>query len=65
MDFTGKLVLIGGGSSGIGLATACQLAAKGANIWIMARTPEKLAKAEAEISRFMPIYRPTDGGSRR
>ena len=49
MDFSGKLILITGGSSGIGLATAKILAAKGANIWILSRDPEKLAKAEAEI----------------
>jgi 3-dehydrosphinganine reductase len=49
MDFTGKLILIVGGSSGIGLATARQLAAKGADVWILARTKEKLVKAESEI----------------
>ncbi len=49
MDFSGKLILITGGSSGIGLATARLLAAKGANVWILARDPQKLASAETQI----------------
>ena len=49
MDFKDKLVLITGGSSGIGLTIACQLAALGADIWILARDCEKLEKAEAQI----------------
>ncbi len=49
MDYTKKVVLITGGSSGIGLETACQLAASGADIWILARNPEKLKSAEDQI----------------
>jgi 3-dehydrosphinganine reductase len=49
MTFTGKNVLIAGGSSGIGLATACAFAAKGANVWIIARDQEKLIHAEQQI----------------
>jgi len=49
MDYTKKVVLITGGSSGIGLATACQLAAYGADVWILARDPEKLKSAEVQI----------------
>lgn len=45
----GKTALITGGSSGIGLAMAKQLAGMGANIWIMARDPLKLEKACNEI----------------
>ncbi len=46
-----KFVLITGGSSGIGLALACQLAALGANIAITARTEETLEKARLEIEK--------------
>jgi 3-dehydrosphinganine reductase len=49
MDFTKKLVLITGGSSGIGLAIACQMAALGADIWILARDCSRLDEAEAKI----------------
>jgi len=49
MDFSKKLTLITGGSSGIGLATAYQIAASGADVWILARDPEKLKAAEAKI----------------
>jgi 3-dehydrosphinganine reductase len=49
MDFTKKLTLVTGGSSGIGLATACQLAAAGADVWLLARDPEKLKAAEAQV----------------
>ena len=47
--FQGKTALITGGSSGIGLATALQLAESGANITLLARDPQKLAKACAEV----------------
>jgi 3-dehydrosphinganine reductase len=49
MDFSGKLILITGGSSGIGLATACQLSRLGANIWILARDSKKLEGALQQI----------------
>ena len=45
-DFNGKTVLITGGSSGIGLATAEKLAEKGANLWLLARRLEPLEKAK-------------------
>lgn len=48
-DFSNKLALITGGSSGIGLALAKQLTAQGAQVWIMARDPGKLSAAAAQI----------------
>jgi NAD(P)-dependent dehydrogenase (short-subunit alcohol dehydrogenase family) len=45
----GKVVLITGGSSGIGLATAKKVAAAGATTLICARGLEDLEKAKAEI----------------
>jgi NAD(P)-dependent dehydrogenase (short-subunit alcohol dehydrogenase family) len=44
-----KVVLITGGSSGIGLASAHKIAAAGATTIIVARDPEKLAAAKKEI----------------
>ncbi len=44
-SFKGKLALITGGSSGIGLALAQQLAREGANVWILARRKEPLQSA--------------------
>lgn len=50
MDFyRGKLVLITGGSSGIGLALAKGVAASGGNVAILARTKKMLSTAETEI----------------
>jgi 3-dehydrosphinganine reductase len=40
--FNGKKVLVTGGSSGIGLATATKLAADNAEIWLLARREEQL-----------------------
>jgi NAD(P)-dependent dehydrogenase (short-subunit alcohol dehydrogenase family) len=45
----GKVVMITGGSSGIGLATAKKVAEAGASVLIVARDAEKLAAAQAEI----------------
>ena len=44
-SFEGKLALITGGSSGIGLALARQLAGEGASVWILARRKERLERA--------------------
>ncbi len=43
--YSGKVVLITGGSSGIGLALARSLAARGARLWLAGRSPERLALA--------------------
>src|SRR5450759_4180707 len=50
-QFQGQHAIITGGSSGIGKATACQLAALGANVTIIARGIERLATAKVEIEQ--------------
>ena len=49
---SGKLAVITGGSSGIGLSIAQALALKGARILIIARNPQKLAEAAAYLAAF-------------
>jgi 3-dehydrosphinganine reductase len=49
--YSQKRVLVTGGSSGIGLAIARQLAAAGAHVWILARRPELLAQAVHDIEQ--------------
>ena len=53
-NVAGKVVLITGGSSGIGLAIAKLLATKGASIVIAARSLSKLERAKAEILAIVP-----------
>jgi NAD(P)-dependent dehydrogenase (short-subunit alcohol dehydrogenase family) len=48
----GKVVLVTGGSSGIGLAAACKFAEAGAVTVICARDEDKLAEARKEILEF-------------
>ena len=43
--YDGRLVLITGGSSGMGLALAQLLAAEGARVWLLARHKQKLEAA--------------------
>jgi 3-dehydrosphinganine reductase len=43
--FKQKTAIITGGSSGIGLATAIGLARRGANVWLVARNPDRLSNA--------------------
>jgi 3-dehydrosphinganine reductase len=50
--FARQLVLVTGGSSGIGLELAKQLAQLGANVWILARRPDLLQSALAEIEHL-------------
>ncbi len=48
-DFKGKNIFLTGGSSGIGLAVAELLSARGANLFIFARDSQRLARALAAI----------------
>lgn len=50
MDVKNKVILITGGSSGIGKAAALELAKEGATIILQARSIEKLKAAAAEIA---------------
>ena len=49
IDFTGKLVYITGGSSGIGLACAKELAVLGADVALLARNPETLRTTAEDV----------------
>lgn len=51
-DFRGKVVLITGGSRGLGLVLARQFAAEGARIAICARGSEELSAAENDIRSY-------------
>jgi len=50
-SFKDKLVLITGGSSGIGLALAQQLTKEGARVWVLARDKKKLNLALEKLSQ--------------
>jgi len=50
MNFTNKNVLIIGGTTGIGFATAIEFINADANVWITGRNTENLEKAAAQIN---------------
>jgi 3-dehydrosphinganine reductase len=50
-EFENQTALVTGGSSGIGLALAQQLAERGARVWLLARRPEQLEVACREIGQ--------------
>ena len=63
LDFTGRLAIVTGGATGIGYATALQLARLGADTVIASRTVDELEAAAARIAsisgkRCLPV--PTD-----
>jgi len=49
LDFTGRVAIVTGGATGIGYATAMQLAKLGASVVIASRTVEELEAAAARI----------------
>ena len=49
MNLTNRNALVGGGSKGIGRATAIELALLGANVTLLARNEADLRKAVAEL----------------
>jgi NAD(P)-dependent dehydrogenase (short-subunit alcohol dehydrogenase family) len=55
MRFEGKVVLIVGGNSGIGLAAARGFAAEGAEVIIAGRDPATLVAAEAAVPRSLAL----------
>jgi NAD(P)-dependent dehydrogenase (short-subunit alcohol dehydrogenase family) len=54
LQLTGKRALITGGSRGIGKAVAAALAAEGVDVALLARDPQRLAAAVAELSASCP-----------
>ncbi|MFI4987022.1 MAG: SDR family NAD(P)-dependent oxidoreductase, partial [Alphaproteobacteria bacterium] len=52
LDFTGKRVVVAGGSRGIGRAIALGFAAEGAGVSICARGAEALEATRAELARL-------------
>jgi NAD(P)-dependent dehydrogenase (short-subunit alcohol dehydrogenase family) len=49
IDFTGRVVVITGGSRGLGLVLARQLASEGARLCLLARNEDELARAAAQF----------------
>lgn len=56
-DFDGKAALVTGGSDGIGLHVAEQLAAAGANVFINGRSAERGERAVAKLHEISPTVR--------
>lgn len=53
-DLTGKRYVVTGVTAGLGTETARELARAGAEVVLVARSPEKLARTAAEIARIAP-----------
>ncbi|HEX8522012.1 MAG TPA: SDR family oxidoreductase [Tepidisphaeraceae bacterium] len=56
MDFRGKVVVITGGSRGLGLLLARRFAAEGAKVAICSRDEEELGRAREELSRVAEVH---------
>jgi 3-oxoacyl-[acyl-carrier protein] reductase len=54
LGLAGKVAIVTGGSQGIGRATAELLACEGSNLVLMARTPQPLEQAAAEVRARAP-----------
>lgn len=52
IDFAGKTVIVTGGSRGLGLVMARQLAQQGANLALCARDPYELDRAKEELQTY-------------
>lgn len=52
MDFTGKNIVVVGGTSGIGLAAAVMAQAAGANVWAVSRSEDKVKRCQAEYPKI-------------
>ena len=50
MDVNGKTAIVFGGTSGIGLATSKQLAAKGAKVVAVSRNPDRAGDVPAGVT---------------
>ena len=57
-NLNGRVAVITGASSGIGEATARQLASRGASVALIARRADKLEALAAEITRLYEAGRP-------
>jgi NAD(P)-dependent dehydrogenase (short-subunit alcohol dehydrogenase family) len=55
----GKIALITGGNSGIGLATAKQFVNEGAYVFITGRREPELARAVRKSEEMSPAYKET------
>ncbi|MFJ9779109.1 SDR family NAD(P)-dependent oxidoreductase [Amycolatopsis sp. NPDC101161] len=56
VEWSGRVAVVTGGSSGIGLATAAELAAEGYAVVIVGRDPGKLAAAANRIGGTAPVH---------
>src|ERR1700759_1405132 len=54
LDLSGKTALVTASVSGIGLATAQGLAARGARVWVNGRSAKRLAKAADALRERIP-----------